>query len=246
MSNYDTKPIIMFDMDGTLLDLAFDDLIWNHKLPERHAQTHQYTLEKSQEVLNAFYQEHKHTLSWYSSTYWTEKVGVDVLKLQYDFKNKIRPRLGCFELLDYLKANGYRCWLLTNADRAGLELKLENVELRPYFEVIVSSQDIGYSKEFVEFWQILQQQHPFNPKYALFVDDTTPVLQGAEKFGIEHLVSISQPSSEGAIRNTASSIYPSINTLTELIALLPDQAPKQDQHSATSDLKHKVQHVKTA
>ena len=42
------KPIIFFDMDGTLLDLAFDDLIWNTKLPERHAETHQCSLEHSQ------------------------------------------------------------------------------------------------------------------------------------------------------------------------------------------------------
>ena len=80
------KPIIMFDMDGTLLDLAFDDLIWNHKLPERHAQAHQCTLAQSHDTLYAFYQEHKHTLSWYSSRYWTAKVGVDVLQLQYDFE----------------------------------------------------------------------------------------------------------------------------------------------------------------
>lgn len=88
-----TQPIIFFDMDGTLLDLAFDDLIWNTKLPERHVETHQYSLEQSHAILHDFYQQHKHTLSWYSSTYWTEKVGVDVLQLkQYDFKDKIAPR----------------------------------------------------------------------------------------------------------------------------------------------------------
>ena len=136
------KPIIMFDMDGTLLDLAFDDLIWNHKLPERHAQAHQCTLAQSHDTLYAFYQELKHTLSWYSSLYWTAKVGVDVLQLQYDFKDKIGPRTGCFELLKALNEQGYRCWLLTNADCAGLKLKLENVDLSPYFEVMISSEEI--------------------------------------------------------------------------------------------------------
>ncbi len=93
------KPIIFFDMDGTLLDLAFDDLIWNTKLPERHAQTHQCSLEQSHNTLNTFYQQHNHTLCWYSSKYWSEKVGVDVLKLQYEYKDKIATRPGCFELL---------------------------------------------------------------------------------------------------------------------------------------------------
>ena len=214
------KPIIMFDMDGTLLDLAFDDLIWNHKLPERHAQAHQCTLAQSHDTLYAFYQEHKHTLSWYSSRYWTAKVGVDVLQLQYDFKDKIGPRTGCFELLKALNKQGYRCWLLTNADCAGLKLKLENVDLSPYFEVMISSEEIGYSKEFVEFWKILQQKHPFNPDNAMMIDDTANVLQGAEKFGIAHLVTITQPSSDRPERKFNELEYPAINDLTELLSLL--------------------------
>ncbi|OTG66334.1 HAD-IA family hydrolase [Acinetobacter silvestris] len=214
------KPILFFDMDGTLLDLAFDDLIWNHKLPERHASTHQYSPAKSLDILQAFYQEHKHTLSWYSSKYWTSKVGVDVLQLQYEHKEKIAPRTGCFELLTILKEQGYRCWLLTNADNAGLQLKLENVDLSPYFEVMISSEDIGYSKEFVEFWQILQEKHPFDPEHAVLVDDTAPVLQGAEKFGIENLVTILQPSSSKAARNALELEYPAIQDLTELLTYL--------------------------
>lgn len=221
-----TKPIIMFDMDGTLLDLAFDDLIWNHKLPERHADTHQCSLEQSHHTLHEFYQQHKHTLLWYSSKYWTAKVGVDVLQLQYDFKHLIRPRLGCFELLTQLKQQGYRCWLLTNADVAGLQLKLENVDLSPYFELMISSEEIGYSKEFVEFWQTLQQRHPFDPKHAYLVDDTAPVLQSAQKFGISNLVTITQPSSQKAPRHALELDYPAIHDLTELLTIIDQHQVK--------------------
>ncbi len=219
-SDLQQQPIAMFDMDGTLLDLAFDDFIWNHCLPERHAQVHQCSLEQSQQTLFQFYQQHKHTLSWYSSAYWTAKVGVDVLQLQYEHREKIAARAGCHQLLEQLKAKGYRCWLLTNADRAGLQLKLENVELSPYFELMISSEELGYAKEDVGFWQKLQQIHPFVPAKAVFIDDTVAVLKGAEAFGISQLVSILQPSSSKPSRSVNELPYPALNHLTELFDYL--------------------------
>lgn len=209
--------IIMFDMDGTLLDLAFDDLIWNQQLAIRHAEHHQCSLEQSQANLNQFYQQHKRTISWYSSAYWTQTVGVDVLQLQYDFKQHIAPRPGCFELLTQLKQQGYRCWLLTNADQAGLQLKLDQIELQPYFEVILSSEQLGYSKEHPLFWQKLQELHPFSSQDAVFIDDTAPVLDAAQQFGIPHLFSIIQPSSGRDARCQTELNYPALQDLTELI-----------------------------
>lgn len=215
-----TDQIIMFDMDGTLLDLAFDDLIWNQQLAIRHAENHQCSIEQSQASLNQFYQQHKHTIAWYSSDYWTATVGVDVLQLQYDFKQYIAPRPGCFELLQQLKQLGYRCWLLTNADQAGLKLKLDQIELSPFFEVILSSEQFGYSKEHPLFWQKLQALHPFSPHQAVFIDDTAPVLEAAQQFGIEHLISIIQPSSTQAAREANQLDYPAIQDLTELLDYL--------------------------
>lgn len=219
----------MFDMDGTLLDLAYDDLIWNHKLPERFATTHACTIEHSHATLHNFYQKYKHTLLWYSTKFWTSQIGVDTLALQYDYKKNIQPRSGCFELLEKLKQQGYRCWIVTNADRAGLKLKLENVNLSPYFEVMISSEEIGHAKEFVEFWQILQQKYAFDPKNVVLIDDTAKVLQGAASFGIENLITITQPSSNNVAKNALELEYPAINDLTELLEILkPHSQLQQD------------------
>ena len=205
-------------MDGTLLDLAYDDFIWNDLLPIRYAQQHGCSLEQSQKILHTFYQEHNHTLNWYSSRFWTSKVDVDVLAMQIEHKDKVAFRPYCLELLNYLKQNGYPIWLATNADCSGLQFKLEQMGIANYFDVIVSSEQIGHAKEFIEFWQGLNALHPFNAQDVYFIDDTEKVLNGAKKYGIVNLLSIAQPSSSKAAREVAA--YPMLDKLTDLILLL--------------------------
>jgi ribosome-associated heat shock protein Hsp15 len=64
----------------------------------------------------------------------------------------------------------------------------------------------------------LQQLHPFDPAQVILVDDTAQVLQGAKQFGIEQLITITQPSSLKPARDSSSLDYPAIHHLMELIS----------------------------
>ena len=211
--------VFMFDMDGTLLDLAFDQFLWNEHLPQHYAEQHQCTLAESQARLFEFYQQHQHTLNWYSSQFWSEIVGSDVMQLQQQFRHKIQLRSGCHELLRTLQHHKQRCWLVTNADCASLALKMQVTGLSPYFEQIISSESIGFPKEHPEFWSTLQHRYPFSAENAVFVDDTVRVLDSAKCFGIQHLYSIAQPSSLEPARDSATLGYQALEQLTDLLHL---------------------------
>ncbi|AOA58693.1 HAD-IA family hydrolase [Acinetobacter larvae] len=211
---------ILFDMDGTLLDLAFDDMIWESILPQQHAALQQCHLEESHRFLKQLYSQHKHSLNWYSSRFWQQQTGVDALALQIQHRQHIQLRRDCLILLDSLKQQEIPIWLLTNADQASLKLKLAQTGLSPYFQCIVSSEQYGFPKEEAGFWQQLQLHHPFDPAQVILVDDNLAVLQQAEKNGITQLFSIVQPSSSSAPRSSSELVYPALEHLSELLDYL--------------------------
>ena len=79
---------------------------------------------------------------------------------------------------------------------------MERIELRSYFQRLISSHDYGYPKETQSFWQALQADLPFDPARALFIDDSLNVLRSARDYGIGHLLAVREPDSRGAARDT--------------------------------------------
>lgn len=192
---------VFFDMDGTLLDLAFDNYIWLEQMPILWAKQTNSSFIEAKDFLYNFYLQYQGTLEWYSTKFWHEKTGIDVLRLQQEHQQRIKPREGCFQLLEALKQREIECWLVTNADRYTLDLKLKTIDMQGYFTQIISSDVIGYPKENLSFWQKLQQQYPFESKHVYFLDDNYAVLQTAKDFGIQQVISIDEPDSQNPRKN---------------------------------------------
>ncbi len=51
MINWDSIDTVMLDMDGTLLDLHFDNYFWLDHLPQRYAQIHNVDLAAARDKL---------------------------------------------------------------------------------------------------------------------------------------------------------------------------------------------------
>ena len=112
----------------------------------------------------------------------------------------LRPAADLF--LGALRQAGKHVALITNAHRDSLSLKLERIELAPWFDRMISSHDYGFPKEDQQFWFALRQDFPFDPSRTLFIDDSLAVLRSAARFGVAHLLAVREPDSRGGPRDT--------------------------------------------
>ena len=183
----------MLDMDGTILDLAYDNFMWLTHVPERWAEKNGMTLSDARKSLFAKYGEIQGELYWYCLDHWSERLELDVMQLHRDNHERIEYLPGARAFLEAVRASDKKVLLVTNSHPDTLNLKQEVTGFSEYFDGIHSAHTYGYAKERQEFWHALLEEEHFDPATTLFVDDTEPVLHSAAEFGLGSLVTITRP-----------------------------------------------------
>ncbi|MCF6218304.1 MAG: GMP/IMP nucleotidase [Gammaproteobacteria bacterium] len=206
---------VMLDMDGTLLDLNFDNSFWQQQLPQYYAKKHQLSFEEARHELMTRYAQHKGTLQWYCLDYWRKSLDIDLMMLKKQTTHLIKVLPHAIEFIDQLRQVGKRVLLVTNAHPDNLLLKMEVTQLNHHFDEIICSHDYGYCKEDQRFWSAFEQQHGFDAGRSLMVDDNLQVLASARKYGIAQLLAVRKPDSSRP--ETPVVGYPSVSDFSEII-----------------------------
>ena len=184
---------VLLDMDGTLLDLQFDNYFWREHVPRAYARLKQISLVESQNILEPLFRDHEGSLEWYCIDYWSERLGLDIAGLKYELRHRIAVRPSVPGFLEWLYAEHRDIRLVTNAHRKVVDLKMRESGLGRYFDTVITSHDIGAPKEDIRFWHGFCAHHPFDAGRALLIDDSLPVLLAAREFGITWLRTIKLP-----------------------------------------------------
>ncbi|HHJ21054.1 MAG TPA: GMP/IMP nucleotidase [Gammaproteobacteria bacterium] len=191
-------------MDGTLLDLNFDNHFWLAHVPRRYAEKHQISLQESEDYLKSRYQKIEGTLNWYCVDHWSEMLDLDIEQLKKEVGHLIAIHPHVIDFLQALKASGKQLALVTNAHQKSLDLKFERTRLGDYLERVITAHDLGLPKEAPAFWGALNQVEPFDRRHTLLVDDSLPVLQSAKTYGIQHLIAVRYPDSQSPEKDVGS------------------------------------------
>ena len=206
---------VLLDMDGTLLDRYFDDYFWEHLVPEKYAEKHRVTFGKAKKELSKKYKAHEGTLNWTDIDFWSRELELDIMALKEQIRHliEIHPHVETF--LKTVKAGRIKTFIVTNAHYKVLDMKLKKTDLGKYLTGAITSFEIGFPKEKIEFWKKAEQQLHFSKEKTILVDDTLEVLKTARKFGIKYLIYKARANSK--LKPLPSSEFRTILDFSELM-----------------------------
>jgi len=187
---------VLIDMDGTLLDLHFDNFFWQEYLPARYAEIKRLDPQQAKRQLNLQMRSIQGTLNWYSTDYWSHTLDLDVIELKREVSHKIATRPYCEDFLDALQYAGKELVMVTNAHQDSLALKMEMTGIAGKFDCLISVHEFNLPKENRDCWKEVHLRHPLNRKRTLLIDDNLKALQSALDYGIGQVLAIYQPDSK--------------------------------------------------
>lgn len=206
---------VLLDMDGTLLDLHFDNYFWMEHLPRLYADRHGISAQESSAYLHGEFSAERGTLQWYCLDHWSQRLDMDIAALKRELQHMVSIRPFAIEFLSRLRDSGRDVVMVTNAHRKTLEIKMGAIDITSWFDRVVVSHDLRAPKEDQQFWHALQALHPFDPARTLLIDDTEPVLESAQRYGIAHLLTLLQPDSKRQRR--IDTRFPGIHHFDEIM-----------------------------
>ena len=95
----------------------------------------------------------------------------------------MKPVPGARKFCDYVKEQGYKIYVLSNASSSFYEYFPDFAPF-DYFDGIVVSCDIHIVKPDIRIYRHLLEKYGLNPEECLFIDDMEENVEGARKAGI--------------------------------------------------------------
>ncbi len=211
---------VLLDMDGTLLDLSYDNDFWGYRVHEHYAVLNNCTVEDSIARFEPIFDAVSGTLDWYCTDQWSRHFGFSIIDLSRQYAATIRWRFDAMTFLRRLHRSHLSCIMVTNAHPDIVAMKQAQTSITDYFDQVVSSHDYGDCKESQQFWRTLRTNIGFDPERTLFIDDSTAVIDSAIDYGIRNTLTVSQPDTEQADRTDLKT--PKVCRFAQIMTTLPE------------------------
>ena len=206
----------MLDMDGTLLDLAYDNYMWLEHIPAEYARRNAMGEAEARDMLSSKFRSLEGKLQWYCLDHWSEVLDLDVKELHRNENERIGYLPGAKDFLESVLHHEVRLLLVTNSHIDTLAIKTEVTGISEFFDEIYTSHELGHAKEDQPFWHALHEAEGFDRETTLFIDDNPTVLESARTFGINKLYNITRPDTRHPPRENQD--FPTIESVASLVS----------------------------
>ena len=117
---------------------------------------------------------------------------------KYIEENEVPIKEGTYELLEFLKVNGYKVALATSAKRGRAMKHLKDSRFENYFDVIITGEDIEKTKPNPEIFLKALERLNIEPKKAIVIEDSIAGIKAAKNAGIFaiHVPDLKEPDEE--------------------------------------------------
>lgn len=201
------KKIIIFDLDGTLIDSmgiwnkADESLIkkFTNKTVEEFFHDNNINAKDIGQLRDRLLAEFKSDdiyvqyCAWLKERFNTDMPAEEVLKIRWNFANELLQKEVDYKedadvLLKKLKQNGYTLALATTTPKERLDLYrkiLKKVNIDETFSVILTKEDVVHKKPDPGIYNKILEKLNVNPEECLVVEDALIGVKSAKNAGIE-------------------------------------------------------------
>ncbi|MCD8355263.1 MAG: HAD family phosphatase [Clostridia bacterium] len=216
-----TKPALIFDMDGVILDT--EQLVrrsWNLAAPDYGA------VDSDAVFLRTVGTTRKHTAEilreCYGADFPAEEFSASLSKIYHEIEavEGVPVKAGARELLQWAQANGFRVGLASSTRQPIVERELGKENLLQYFDYILGGDRIPRSKPFPDIYELACREMRINPPDAFAIEDSYNGIRSSHTAGMMPVMvpDLLPPTEE--MFQLCTAIFPS---LTELQAFLCKQ-----------------------
>ena len=183
----------LIDLDGVILDTSYDNYFWQKYIPRVYAQKQAIDEKDAISVTHTLFNYKKKTKDWYDVVYWSNLLDIDIIheKKKSENMSLIKLHEGSLDVLERLRNLNKKLFLVTNAHRKTLEIKLSKFNLSKYFDKLICSHELGYVKEDIQFWHLLRNKLQIDYNDSVLIEDTFDNIKSAHHAGVSNFIYIS-------------------------------------------------------
>ena len=182
----------LIDLDGVILDTSYDNYFWQDYIPRVYAKKNNISYKDGISFTHALFNYKKGSKEWYDVNYWSNILDIDIIgeKKKHENMSRITIYPGSVEILEKLRNLNKKLFLVTNAHRQTLSVKLSKFDLSGHFDELICSHELGYIKEDIQFWHLLRNKLDIIYEDTVLIEDTFDNIKSAYHAGMNNFIYI--------------------------------------------------------